>query len=167
MVPTIILTLAMLFTPNAQPVVGKQGALTLEPDYSTLWLDANGPRTFEPCNPWPIKLHQPRAFNLRGKIFNGSADEVGTYFVRGVIRQADGAHVAEYALMLKGVGTIVFSVDALPDVAPYEFDGFVFSGSRRNEPYQIVLRPRLTTDCTWGMRWELTIDFQPQGARQR
>jgi hypothetical protein len=167
MIQAIILTLAMLFTPTAQHAAANQSAFTLEPDYSTLWLDANGPRTFEPCNPWPIKPFQPRAFNLRGKIFNGSADEVGNYFVRGVIRQADGAHVADYALTLKGVGTIVFALDALPDVDAAEIDGFIFSGPQRNAPYNLTIKPRLTTDCTWGMRWELTIDFQPQGARQR
>lgn len=161
MIRSIILTLAMLLLP--QPVKdAQQDALRLVPDYETLWLDANGPRVFQPCNPWPIKLHLPRAFNMRGKIFNGSADQIGTYFVRGVVRQADGAHVADYALTLKGVGIIVFSIDALPDVSPYEFDGFVFSGQQRNQPYQIVMLPRVVTDCTWGMTWDLTIDLQPK-----
>jgi len=104
---------------------------------------------------------------MRGKIFNGAQDQVGTYFVRGAIRQADGAHVADYALMLKGVGTIIFSIDALPDVSPYEFDGFVASGSRRNEPYQFVLIPRVVTDCVWGMIWDVTIDLQAKEIRRR
>ena len=103
---------------------------------------------------------------MRGKIFNGAQDQVGTYFVRGAIRQADGAHVADYALMLKGVGTVIFSIDALPDVSPYEFDGFVASGSRRNEPYQLVLVPRVVTDCVWGMTWDITIDLQAKEIRR-
>lgn len=146
---------------STQPVNERhaaQDALRLEPDYETLTIYGDGPRTFEPCNAWPIKPHQPRAFNMRGAIFNG-ADEVGRYFVRGVIRQSDGAHVADYALTLKGIGIIVFAVDALPEVGPYDFDGFVFSGSRRNEAYELVLTPRLTTNCTWGMRWDLTFNF--------
>ncbi|MFN0108535.1 MAG: hypothetical protein ACKVZH_06740 [Blastocatellia bacterium] len=135
-------------------------ALTLEPDYETLWLDASGPRTFEPCNPWPIKPFQPRAFSLRGKIFDGSQNEIGRYFARGVIRQSDGAHVADYALSIKGVGTIVFALDALPDVGAAEIDGFVFSGSQRNTPYNLTIKPRLTTDCVWGMRWEINLEIK-------
>lgn len=166
MIRTIIFTLAMLLSPHPVKDAAQQDALRLEPDYETLWLDSSGPRTFEPCNPWPIRTHQPRAFNMRGKIINSGGDEVGRYFVRGVIRQSDGAHVADYALTLRSIGTIVFSLDALPEVGPYEFDGFVFSGQRRNEAYELVLTPRLTTDCIWGMRWNFTLNFQQEGIRQ-
>jgi len=161
MLKSIFLVMAMLLTPNNQHAAAQPGAFTLEPDYSTLWLDANGPRTFEPCNPWPIKPFQPRAFNLRGRILNSFADQVGTYFVRGVIRQADGAHVADnYALTIKGLGTIVFPLDALPDVDAIEIDGFFFSGSRRNEPFSLTLAPRLSTDCVWGMTWQGNLQIQ-------
>lgn len=145
--------------PHQQLKSAAQEGLRLEPDYTTLQLYYDGPRVFEPCNPWPVKPYQPRPFNLRGKIFDGSANEVGSYYVRGVIRQNDGAHVADYALTLRSIGTIVFAIDALPDVGPYEFDGFIASGQRRNEPFQLVLTPKLTTDCVWGMRWEFTLNF--------
>lgn len=154
---TILLLLAVSLFPVATNRAAVQSSLTLEPDYSTLWLDANGPRTFEPCNLWPIKPFQPRAFNLRGRIFDGSQNEVGSYFARGVIRQADGAHVADYALTIKGVGTIVFALDALPDVDAAEIDGFIFSGAQRNASFNLTIKPRLTTDCVWGMRWELLL----------
>lgn len=161
MLKSIFLVMAMLLTPTTdQHAAAQPGAFTLEPDYSTLWLDANGPRTFEPCNPWPIKPFQPRAFNLRGKIFDGSANEIGHYFSRGQIRQSDGAHVADYALTIKGIGTIVFALDALPDVDAAEIDGFVFSGTRRNTPYNLTIKPRLTTDCVWGMRWEINLEIK-------
>ena len=149
----IILALAMLFqSPNAKTQDGF--GFVLEPDYSTLQLYGDGPRVYEPCNDWPIKPYQPRAFNLRGKIFNESGDQVGNYFARGWIRQSDGAHVADYALTLRSIGTIVFSLDALPDVDAAEIDGFVFSGTRRNTPFSMTFRPRRSTNCVWGMQWQ-------------
>jgi len=162
MLKSILLVMAMLLAPTTdQHAVAQPGAFTLEPDYSTLWLDANGPRTFEPCNPWPIKPFQPRAFNLRGKILNSFSDQIGTYFVRGVIRQADGAHVADnYALTFKGLGTIVFPLDALPDVEAVEIDGFIFSGASVNAPFTLTLAPRLLTDCVWGMTWQGNLQIE-------
>lgn len=166
MIRTIILTLLMAI-PHQQPKSAAQDALRLEPDYATLQLYYDGPRVFEPCNPWPVKPYQPRPFNLRGKIFNSASDEVGNYYVRGTIRQSDGAHVADYALTLRSIGTIVFAVDALLDVGPYEFDGFITSGPRRNEAYQLTLTPKLTTNCVWGMRWEFTLDIQQEGFKRQ
>lgn len=161
-----ILILVMLLSPIRAAQSGQQNAFTLEPDYSTLVIYGDGPRGYEPCNAWPIKPFQPRAFNMRGKVFNQSADEVGRYYVRGWIRQSDGAHVADYALTIKTIGTIVFSLDALPDVGPAEFDTFVFSGEQRNQPVLLIIRPRLVTDCVWGMRWEFTLEFLPKGLKQ-
>lgn len=153
-----LLVIAVLFSPIRAAESGQQNGFTLEPDFSTLQLYGDGPRTVEPCGAWPVKPFQPRAFNMRGKIFNESSDEVGRYFVRGWVRQSDGAHVADYALTIKTIGTIVFSIDALPDAAnAAEFDTFVFSGEQRNQPIQLILRPRVTTDCTWGMRWEFLL----------
>lgn len=134
-------------------------ALTLEPDYSTLWLDASGPREFNPCNPWPVQPYRPRAFNLRGKIFDGAQNEIGSYYARGVIRQSDGAHVADYALTIKGVGLVTFGLDALPDVDAAELDGFVISGPLRASPYLLTIKPRQILDCTWGMRWEVVLQL--------
>lgn len=151
----LVLALSLNFSVHTKPAAQDGLALTLEPDFSTLWLDANGPRIFEPCNPWPIQPFQPRAYNVRGRIFNSSADQVGTYFSRGWIRQSDGAHVAEYALTIRSIGIIVYSIDALPDAANVaELSGFVFSGTRRNTPFFMTFRPRRSTDCTWGMQWE-------------
>jgi len=154
--------LAVAVPAHAQRLHARQDTLilSLEPDYSTLQLFYDGPRTFEPCNPWPVKPYQPRPFNLRGAIFDGSQNEIGRYFSRGVIRQTDGAHVADYSLEVKGVGVIVFALDALPDVDGAEIDGFVFSGARRNEAYSLVITPRLTTDCVWGLRWEAVLTIQ-------
>lgn len=163
----IILVLAMLLSPLRAAESGQQNAFFLEPDYSTLQLYGDGPRVYEPCNPWPIKPYQPRAFNLRGRIFNEQADEVGRYFVRGWLRQSDGAHVADYALTIKTIGTIVFSIDALPDAANVaEIDSFVFSGAQRNQAILLILRPRVTTDCIWGLRWEFTLETLPRGLKQ-
>lgn len=145
-----------------QPRAVQQDALvlSLEPDYETLQLYYEGPRTFEPCNPWPVKPYQPRPFNIRGKIFDGAANEVGRYFARGVVRESDGSHVADYALELKGIGTIVFSLDALPDVEAAELGGFVTYGAMRNAPYNLTIKPRLAADCpTWGMRWEAVLQL--------
>lgn len=151
----------MLLHATPKPDAQNDFALTLEPDFSTLWLDANGPRVFVPCNPWPIQPYQPRAFNVRGQIFNSSADQVGTYFSRGWIRQSDGAHVADYALTIKGIGVVVYSIDALPDAANVaEFNTFVFSGTRRNTPLTLIVRPRTTTDCPWDLRWEITMTIE-------
>lgn len=146
--------------PLAEP---SADAFALEPDYDTLQLFYEGPRVFQPCNPWPVEPYKPRPFNLRGRIFDSAANEVGSYFARGTVRQNDGAHVADYALTLKGVGTIIFAIDALPEVGPYEFEGFIASGPRRNEAYQLTLTPRLTTDCVWGMRWEFLLSTEQGG----
>lgn len=155
-----LLSLGLLsVTANAQRLRAQQSefVISLEPNYETLQLYYDGPRTFEPCNPWPVKLYQPRPFNLRGAIFDDKANEIGRYFARGVIRQSDGAHVADYALEIKSVGTIVFALDALPDVEAAELDGFIFSGLLRNTPYTLTIKPKLTTDCPWGMRWEAVL----------
>lgn len=154
-------------TQPVQPKLAQDGAFRLEPDYSTLQIFYDGPRVFEPCNAWPVEPYKPRPFNLRGKIFDSAANEVGSYFARGVIRQSDGAHVADYALTIKGVGVILFSIDALPDVGPLEFDGFVFNGPLRNEPYLLTLTPKLTTNCTWGMRWEFLLSIQQEGFKRQ
>lgn len=150
--------------PQAEP---SADAFALEPDYDTLQLFYEGPRVFQPCNPWPVEPYKPRPFNLRGKIFDSAANEVGSYFARGVVRQSDGAHVADYALTLKGIGTIIFAIDALPEVGPYAFDGFIASGPRRNEAYQLTLTPKLTTDCVWGMRWEFLLSIQQEGFKRQ
>lgn len=157
----ILLAVAMLYTtPTPKPHVRQDAlAITLEPDYSTLWLDASGPREFNPCNPWPIQPYRPRAFNLRGKIFDGAQNEIGSYYARGVIRQSDGAHVADYALTIKGVGLVTFGLDALPDVAAAELDGFVIGGLLRASPYLLTIKPRRVLDCTWGMRWEAVLQL--------
>lgn len=160
MISTIILTLAMLFSATPKPDAQDGLAFVLEPNYATLQLYGDGPRVYEPCNDWPIKPFQPRAFNMRGRIFNESADEVGGYFVRGWIRQSDGAHVADYALTFRSIGTIVFSLDALPDVDAAEIDGFVFSGSRRNTPFFMTFRPRRSTDCVWGLQWQGVLQIE-------
>lgn len=166
----LLISLGLLtVTANAQRLRVQQSefVVSLEPNYETLQLYYDGPRTFEPCNPWPVRLYQPRPFNLRGAIFDDKANEIGRYFARGVVRQSDGAHVADYALEVKGVGTIVFSLDALPEVEAAELDGFVFSGSRRNEAYTLTIKPRLAADCpTWGMRWEAVLSIQPGGFNQ-
>ena len=159
MIQTIILALAMLLqSPNAKTQDGF--GFTLEPDYSTLQLYGDGPRVYEPCNDWPIKPYQPRAFNLRGRIFNESADQIGHYYATGWIRQSDGAHVANYALTFRSIGTIVFSLDALPDVDAAEIDGFVFSGTRRNAPFLMTFKPRRSTDCVWRMQWQGVLQIE-------
>jgi len=158
MVRTIILILAMLSTPYHQQQ--DAAAYTLEPDLTTLQIFGDGPRVVEPCEAWPVKPFQPRPFNLRGKIFDSSANEVGSYFARGTIRQSDGAHVADYALTIKGVGVIVFALDALPEVDAAEIDGFVFSGVKRNAPFFMTFRPRQSTDCIWGMQWQAVLQVE-------
>jgi len=159
MIQAIILTLAMLFNATPKPDAQDGLAFALEPDYATLHLYGDGPRTYEPCNDWPIKPRQPRAFNMRGQIFS-NGDAIGSYFVRGWIRQSDGAHVADYALTFRAIGTIVFSLDALPDVDAAEIDGFVFSGTRRNTPFFMTFRPRRSTDCVWGMQWQGVLQIE-------
>lgn len=158
----LLISLGLLtVTANAQRLRVQQDVyvISLEPDYDTLQLYYDGPRTFEPCNPWPVKPHQPRPFNLRGAIFDDKANEIGRYFARGVIRQSDGAHVADYALTIKGVGLVTFGLDALPDVDAAELDGFVISGPLRASPYLLTIKPRQILDCTWGMRWEVVLQL--------
>lgn len=149
----------MLFNATPKPDAQDGLAFAIEPDYATLQLYGDGPRIYEPCNDWPIKPRQPRAFNMRGQIFS-NGDTVGSYFVRGWIRQSDGAHVADYVLTFRAIGTIVFSLDALPDVDAAEIDGFVFSGARRNTPFFMTFRPRRSTDCVWGMQWEGVLQIE-------
>jgi len=147
---SILLMLAlMLVPPKAVPQVI---VVTLEPDYSTLWLQPNF-AAHEACAEWPIREGDPLPYYLRGQVRDASGAVIGRYFAHGVLRDKAGANVTDYQINIKGFSQILYGLDAEPAVFGYVIDGAFRDGT----PYQIEPLPLIEPDCVWGLRWQLII----------
>lgn len=130
----------------------------LTPDYTTLSLeDVQTPH--QACDAWLIEPFRPRSFYLRGNVADAAGNIIGRYFARGAINNRDGSHVAQYAVTLTGVGTIVYNVDSSPDVFPYEIDTNVAFGIERGQSVHLEAAPSLRPGCVWGHEWQIRISI--------
>lgn len=130
----------------------------LEPDASTIRIeDVIASRA--DCTPWPIEPYRPRQFFLRGSILDASGAVLGRYLARGVINKADGSHVAQYALTISGIGTIVYTLDVSPEVFPYEAVSLVAYGPQTGADVNLEATPSLRPGCVWNHNWQLRISL--------
>lgn len=111
------------------------------------------------CEAWPIDPVRPRWFNQRGQILDAQGRTLGRYFVRGVLNNSDGSHVAEYALTLTGIGTVIYSLDTTPEVFPYETTLIVASGPITGASINFAATPSLQPGCVWNLNWQIRMSF--------
>ena len=111
------------------------------------------------CEAWPIDPVRPRWFNQRGQILDARGANLGRYFVRGVINNPDGSHVAEYALTLNSIGLLVYSLDTTPEVFPYETQLIVASGPMAGASIDFAATPSLQPGCVWNLNWQIRMSF--------
>lgn len=130
----------------------------LAPDAATTRIEnITAPRA--DCEAWPIDPVRPRWFNQRGQILDARGANLGRYFVRGVINNPDGSHVAEYALTLTGIGLVSYSLDTTPDVFPYEAQLVVTSGPMTGATIDFAATPSLQPGCVWNLNWQIRMSF--------
>lgn len=150
-----ILLLALLLCPLRAGVEKRE--LFLEPDYSTLRI--NLIRTaYEPCTAWPIRDGEPQPYYLRGIIRDADGWAIGRYVVHGVLRNSEGANVTDHELFIKGLPKIIYGLDAEPLVDGYVIDGEFKPGL----PYQLQPSPIIEPGCTWGLRWRVVVTIGAQ-----
>jgi len=111
------------------------------------------------CEAWPIDPVRPRWFNQRGQILDAHGTNLGRYFVRGVINNPDGSHVAEYALTLTGFGMLVYSLATTPEVFPYETELTVAFGPMAGTKIDVAASPSLQPGCVWNLNWQIRLNL--------
>ena len=111
------------------------------------------------CEAWTIDPVRQRWFNQRGQILDARGANLGRYFVRGVINNPDGSHVAEYALTLTGFGTLVYSLDTTPEVFPYETELTVAFGPMAGTKINFAASPSLQPGCVWNLNWQIRMNL--------
>lgn len=114
------------------------------------------------CSPWPIDLFRPRQFFGRGQILDAAGRPLGRYQWRGVINGPDGSHVAQYALNFDRVGTVVYSLDASPEVFPHDVATMVAFGAREGAGVELSASPSLRPGCVWNLNWQIRISVETQ-----
>lgn len=132
--------------------------LFLAPDAATTRIE-NTVQRREDCEAWPINPARPRWFNQRGQILDATGASLGRYFVRGVINNPNGSHVAEYALTMNGIGLLVYSLDTTPEVFPYETQLIVASGPMVGSSIDFAATPSLQPGCVWNLSWQVRMSF--------
>lgn len=130
----------------------------LAPDAATTRIE-NVTQPREDCAAWPIDPVRPRWFNQRGHILDARGSNLGRYFVRGVINNPDGSHVADYALTLNGIGLVIYSLDTTPEVFPYETQLTVISGPQTGATINFAATPSLLPGCVWNLNWQIRMSF--------
>lgn len=144
--------------PHGHAQLSLPPVIFLEPDLSTVRIENVIAQRSE-CSSWPIELYRPRQFTLRGQILDSAGANLGRYFLRGVLTRADGSHVAQYALTLNGVGTVAYTLDASPEVFPYETVSLVLAGAQIGNEAQITAAPSLRPGCVWNLNWQIRLSI--------
>lgn len=133
----------------------------LAPDAATTRIE-NITQPRAECAAWPIDPVRPRWFNQRGQILDARGANMGRYFVRGVLNNADGSHVAEYALTITGIGTVIYSLDTTPEVFPYEAELIIASGPMAGAKIDFAATPSLQPGCVWNLNWQILMNVSNQ-----
>lgn len=155
----LCLLLCPISTGHSSPLAQSLPSLVfLAPDAATTRIE-NLIQPRADCAPWPIDPVRPRWFNQRGQILDASGANLGRYFVRGVINNPDGSHVADYALTLTGIGTLVYSLDTTPEVFPYETTLIVAYGPMAGTQIDFAASPSLQPGCVWNLNWQIRMSF--------
>jgi len=130
----------------------------LQPDAATTRIEnITTPRA--DCADWPIDPVRPRWFNQRGQILDARGASIGRYFVRGVLNNSDGSHVADYVLTLANIGNVIYALDTTPNVFPYEAVLTVASGPLTGAELNFAATPSLQPGCVWNLNWQLRLSF--------
>ena len=138
----------------------------LAPDAATTRIE-NITQPREDCAAWPVDSVRPRWFNQRGQILDARGANLGRYFVRGVINNPDGSHVADYALTLTGIGLVTYSLDTTPEVFPYEAVLIVASGPLTGSQIDFAATPSLLPGCVWNLNWQIRMSFSETSELKR